>query len=323
MSKRKTIKRVYITDDVHQLLIDGLKELGYEIDYAPKVSLDIVRKKIKHYEGIIINSKVLMDREMLDGAPKLQFIGRLGSGLEIIDLAYAKKQGVKVFRAPAGNSNAVGEHALGMLLALSNNLIKSNLEVKSMIWDREGNRGFELKGKTIGIIGFGHTGRQFARKLKGFQTKILIYDKYRQRFPEEFRYVTNVRNLDTLLSKADVISFHLPLTEETIGFFDEKKLGKSKDGVILLNTSRGLVIPTSVLIKGLEQQKIAGACLDVFENEKPKTYSEKEQKAYQKLFGMPNVIVSPHVAGWTVESKRKLSEILLRQVKRLANNAKM
>ncbi len=254
---------------------------------------------------------------MLDDAVKLKFIGRLGSGLEIIDLAYAKKRGVKVFRAPAGNSNAVGEHALGMLLALANNLIKSNLEVKSMIWDREGNRGFELKGKTIGIIGFGHTGSQFARKLKGFQTKILIYDKYRQRLPDEFRSVVRVKNLDTLLSKADVVSFHLPLTDETVGFFDKKKLETCKDGVILLNTSRGAVIQTSVLVEGLETKKIGGACLDVFENEKPKTYSEKELKMYKKLLSMSNVIVSPHVAGWTVESKRKLSEILLRQIRKI------
>ncbi len=317
MPKKQVRKRVYITDDVHPLLIEGLEELGYSIDYAPKVPLSTVRKKIKDYDGIIINSKVLMDREMLDAAIKLKFIGRLGSGLEIIDLAYAKKKGVKVFRAPAGNSNAVGEHALGMLLALANNLIKSNLEVKSLVWDREGNRGFELKGKTIGIIGFGHTGSQFARKLKGFQTKILVYDKYRQRLPEEFRYVTRVRNLDTLLSKADVLSFHLPLTDETIGFFDEEQLASCRDGVIIINTSRGAVIPTSVLIIGLETKKIGGACLDVFENEKPKTYSENELKAYKKLFAMPNVIVSPHVAGWTVESKRKLSEILLRQIKRM------
>ena len=317
MPKKKPGKRVYITDDVHPLLIEGLKELGYRIDYAPKVPLSTVRKKIKDYDGIIINSKVLMDRSMLDDAVKLKFIGRLGSGLEIIDLAYAKKRGVKVFRAPAGNSNAVGEHALGMLLALANNLIKSNLEVKSMIWDREGNRGFELKGKTIGIIGFGHTGSQFARKLKGFQTKILIYDKYRQRLPDEFRSVVRVKNLDTLLSKADVVSFHLPLTDETVGFFDKKKLETCKDGVILLNTSRGAVIQTSVLVEGLETKKIGGACLDVFENEKPKTYSEKELKMYKKLLSMSNVIVSPHVAGWTVESKRKLSEILLRQIRKI------
>lgn len=319
MSKKKIEKRVYITDDVHPLLIEGLTELGYRIDYAPKVPLSTVRKKIKHYDGIIINSKVLMDRAMLDAAIKLKFIGRLGSGLEIIDLAYAKKKGVKVFRAPAGNSNAVGEHAVGMLLALANNLIKSDLEVKSMIWDREGNRGFELKGKTVGIIGFGHTGSQFARKLKGFQTKIVVYDKYRQRLPDEFRSVARVRNLDTLLSKADVLSFHLPLTDETIGFFDDEKLRSCKDGVILLNTSRGAVIPTSVLIMGLETKKIGGACLDVFENEKPKTYSAQELEMYKKLFAMPNVVVSPHVAGWTFRSKRKLSEILLRQIKRIPN----
>ena len=322
MPTKKTEKRVYITDDVHPLLMEGLIELGYIIDYAPKVPLSTVRKKIKVYDGIIINSKVLMDKSMLDAAVKLKFIGRLGSGLEIIDLAYAKKKGIKVFRAPAGNSNAVGEHALGMLLALSNNLMKSNLEVKNMVWDREGNRGFELKGKTIGIIGFGHTGSQFARKLKGFQTKILVYDKYRQRLPDEFRYVTRLRKLETLLAKADVLSFHLPLTEETIGFFDKEKLDKSKNGVIVLNTSRGSVISTSILLKGLKAKKIGGACLDVFENEKPKTYSEKELKAYKALFAMPNVIVSPHVAGWTIESKRKLSEILLRQIRKIPTKEK-
>ncbi len=317
MKSKKENQRVYITDDVHPLLIEGLKELGYEIDYEPKVPLIQVRKKIGNYDGIVINSKVLMDQAMLDAAPKLKFIARLGSGLEIIDLAYAKKKGVKVFRAPAGNSNAVGEHALGMLLALANNLVKANAEVKSMVWDREGNRGFELKGKTIGIIGFGHTGSQFARKLKGFQTKILVFDKYKQRFADEFRYVTIVKKLETLLAKADVLSFHLPLTEETMGFFDESRMNTCKKGVILVNTSRGKVIPTEILLKGLKSGQIGGACLDVFENEKPKTYSTKEQKDYQTLFGMSNVIVTPHVAGWTKESKIKLSEILLRQIKRL------
>lgn len=310
------IKYVYVTDDVHPLLIEGLKKLNYTVDYEPKVPLAEVRKKIAKYEGIIINSKVLMDQVMLDNAPKLKFIGRLGSGLEIIDLAYAKKKGVKVFRAPAGNSNAVGEHAMGMLLALANNLIKSDIEVKNRIWDREGNRGFELKGKTIGIIGFGHTGQQFARKLQGFQSKILVYDKYRQRIPKSFRYVSDVQ-LERLLSQSDIISFHLPLTTETIGFFDSDKLNKCKKGVILINTSRGQVIPTELLVVGLATKQIGGACLDVFENEKPNTYSNKEKKAFKQLFARTNVVVSPHIAGWTVESKEKLAAILLRQIKKL------
>ncbi len=309
-------KYVYVTDDVHPLLIAGLKELNYKVDYEAKVPLAEVRKRIGKYTGIIINSKVLMDKEMLDNAPLLKFIGRLGSGLEIIDLAYAKKKGVKVFRAPAGNSNAVGEHAVGMLLALANNLIKSDIEVKKNIWDREGNRGFELKGKTIGIIGFGHTGQQFARKLQGFQTKILVYDKYKQRIPKSFRYVANV-DLERLLAKSDIISFHLPLTTETIGFFDIEKLNKCKKGVILINTSRGQVIPTELLVGGLQTEQIGGVCLDVFENEKPHTYSNKEKKAFKKLFARTNVVVSPHIAGWTVESKEKLAAILLRQIKKL------
>lgn len=318
MKQKKKNKRVYVTDDVHPLMLSGLQALGYSVDYAPKVPLEVVRKRIHHYDGIIINSKVLMDKAMLDNAPKLQFIGRLGSGLEIIDLAYAKKKGIKVFRAPAGNSNAVGEHAVGMLLALANNLIRGNQEVKSMVWNREANRGFELKGKTIGIIGFGHTGSQFARKLQGFQTKILVYDKYKQRYSKEFRYVTVVKKIESLLSKADVISFHLPLTQETIGFFDEEKLSMCKEGVILVNTSRGKVIPTSLLVKGLESSNIGGVCLDVFENEKPNTYSSKELELYGKLFSFPNVVVTPHVAGWTTESKRKLSELLLMQIEKLS-----
>ncbi len=316
--------RVLITDDVHPLLIERLRNRGFRVDYRPAISLAQVRNIIGPYAGIIINSKIRMDRPMLDSAPALRFIGRLGSGMEIIDTVYARRLGIKLFRAPQGNSNAVGEHALGMLLALADKLIPADRHVKSLKpWNREAYRGFELKGKTIGIIGLGHTGRSFARKLQGFGVKVLAYDKYKQRIPKALRFVTMTPDVETLLRRSDVVSFHLPLTSETIGYLDAGKLAYCKDGVILINTSRGKLIPTELLVAGLESGKIGGACLDVFENEKVGTYTRRERQLYRRLFDSTHVITSPHVAGWTVESKRKLAEVLLRQVLRLADKDEM
>ncbi len=309
-------KKVLITDSVHPLLIEGLKEDGFYCEYQPDISLEEVRRRIKNYEGLIVNSKILVDSILLDAALKLRFVGRLGSGMEIIDQDYAAEKGVAVLSAPEGNCNAVAEQAVGMLLTLSNNLLRADTEVRQNIWQREKNRGFEIMGKTIGIIGFGHTGSAFAKKLQGMKMRILSYDKYKKNYTSEYPYVEEVE-MRAIFENADIISFHLPLTDETKQFVDGPFIKKCKKGVIFINTSRGQVIKTVDLVAGLSSGDVGGACLDVFENEKPHLYSDDEQLLYDGLFSYENIVVSPHIAGWTYESKRRLADILLNKIRKV------
>ena len=306
---------VLVTDKVHPLLLQGFEEAGFECDYRPKVSLDIVRDIVQNYEGMIINSKILVDKYMLDKATKLKFVGRLGSGMEIVDQVYAKQKGVFVASAPEGNRNAVGEHALGMLLALANNFLKGDKEVRKKHWDRESNRGFELMGKTIGIIGFGHAGESFAKKLAGMDVKVLSYDKYKTYYAEGSNYIRETE-MQEIFDKADILSLHLPLTAETEHLMDDAFINKFVKDIILINTSRGKVVKTTTLINGLKSGKIKGACLDVFENEKPHLFTENEHQMYDELYAFDNVIMTPHVAGWTTESLERLARIVLEKILR-------
>jgi D-3-phosphoglycerate dehydrogenase / 2-oxoglutarate reductase len=356
-------ERILITDDVHSSLLSGLEAAGFACEYKPNITDEEVRIIIPEYVGLIINSKIKVDKPMLKAASRLRFVGRVGSGMEIVDRVYAGERGIAILSSPEGNRNAVAEHALGMLLSLSNNLNRANAEVKKMDWQREKNRGFELRGRTIGIIGFGHTGSSFAAKLLGLGMRILVYDKYlpsnyleKMPFPTsdlhyprfdtegegkldslssqyatkaysselgrdyddlnyEFSTIEAV-SLERLQAEADIISFHLPLTDETKHFADAKFIKKCQKEVILINTSRGNVVKTADLVAALKLGKVTGACLDVFENEKTGTYTEGDKTMYKKLFSFDNVIVSPHIAGWTVESKERLAKILLKKILR-------
>lgn len=304
---------VLITDAVHPLLLEGLSAGGYDCDYQPDIDPNAVPNLIAAYTGIVINSKIKVDKAFLDKAIHLQFIARLGSGLEIIDLDYAQERGVLVHRSPDGNCDAVAEHALGMLLALANNLCRTNQEVRQKIWAREANRGWELMGKTVGIIGFGYTGTAFAKRLSGFEVQILAYDKYKTGYATTLPYVQE-SGIAQILETADIISLHLPLTQETRHWADDAFFDKLQHPVVLLNTSRGEVLKTSSLLSALDKGIVSAACLDVFENEKPTTYSEEEQKLFAELFARENVLLSPHVAGWTKESKERLSKLLLNRI---------
>ena len=249
----------------------------------------------------------------MEAAPNLEFIGRLGSGLDIIDLDFASDRNIEVFSAPEGNRNAVAEHAMGMLLCLANNICRADHEVRSFYWNREKNRGFELQGKTLGIIGFGNNGRAFAEKFENWQTSVLSYDKYKKHYCQDLRFVTEC-DLEKVQKEADIISLHIPLTEETNGWIDEKFLSDCKEGVILINTSRGKVVYTADLLALLKSGHVSGACLDVFENEKVDSFNVEERRLYEELYALENVILTPHIAGWTVESKRKISEVLLQKI---------
>lgn len=306
-------KRVLITDGVHHVMHSTFQEKGYTVDYMPDITLEASRDIIHKYHGAIINSKIKAHKEWLDAAKNLEFIGRLGSGMEIIDVPYAQSKGVRVYSAPEGNRNAVAEHALGMLLAMANQLMKGHFDVKNLNWDREGARGFEIQGKTIGIIGFGNNGRQFAKKLAGMEMKVLAYDKYLTNYTADLAFVMESSPKE-IMEKADIISLHLPLTKETYHYIDEVFIQNCQKEIVLINTARGKNIDTKALINGLSNGKVKGACLDVFENEKTATFTEKEKSMYQKLYNFENVILSPHVAGWTVESKYKIARTLLDKI---------
>lgn len=307
------MKKALITDDCHPLLPDGLRALGYHCDYQPDITLEATKQFIDQYEGLIVNSKILVDRPFLDRAVRLKFIGRLGSGMEIIDREYAAEKGVAVFSSPEGNRNAVAEQALGMLLALSNNLLRADREVRRNEWNREANRGFELAGKTIGIIGFGHTGSQFAKKLAGMEMRVLAYDKYKTDYTVGLPWV-EPSTAAVIEEQADIISLHLPLTAETRHYADAAFFQRCKRGVILINTSRGKCVHTADLLEALTTGQAGGACLDVFENEKPQTYTPEELTLYEHLHRFDQVVLSPHIAGWTIESKQKLASILLDKI---------
>jgi D-3-phosphoglycerate dehydrogenase len=249
---------------------------------------------------------------MLSRAYELQFIGRAGSGMENIDVAYATSKGIACVNSPEGNRDAVGEHAMGMLLALLHHLKQADLEVREGIWRREANRGTELKGKTVGIIGYGNTGSAFARKLSGFEAHILAYDKYKANFGND--YVKEVA-LEAIFRKSDVVSLHIPLTEETRYWADRTFFASFEKPVTFINTSRGKVVRTKDLVAALQEGQLKGACLDVFEEENL-TFEEMAKFAWMReLSNMTNVILSPHIAGWTHESKQRIADILLEKVK--------
>lgn len=308
--------KVLITDGVHPLLIEGLETDGFSVDYDTKIEMPEIRRRIHNYVGIVINSRILMDREMIDLNHDLCFIARLGSGKEIIDIPYAEERGIAVITSPEGNANSVAEHVLGMILNLLNKIQLGDQRVRKFHWNREANRGIELEGKTIGIIGFGHTGTKVAEKLSGFGVKILVYDKYRKHFGDEFRSVEE-SELGQVLEESDIITLHVPLTEETLGMVDAAFLKRCKSGMFLINTSRGMVVDTKALIDALDRQHLAGAGLDVFENEKPEMMNSGEKRMYERLFSFENTVFSPHVAGWTHESKRKLAQTVLDKIRGL------
>ena len=311
------MKKVLFIDSTHPSLQQGLEELGFQCDYFPDFQRNDFKRIIGNYEGVIIRSKIKLDVEMLAAAAKLEFIGRVGAGMENIDVAFAEKQGIRCLNAPEGNRSAVGEHAIGMLLMLFNNLKKGDAEVRRGLWLREENRGIEIEGKTIGIIGYGNMGSAFAEKASGFGAKVVAYDKYKTGFSS--KWVTEV-SLEKLFEQTDILSLHVPLTDETLFMVNSNFLGRFRKNIWLINTSRGKVVKTDDLTKALKSGKVRGACLDVLEFEGlsfENLEADKLPSAFAKLVKMQNVILSPHVAGWTHESNLKLAATIVNKVKEL------
>ncbi len=287
-------------------IIDLLENEGHQVDYEPKNSRAEILEKVADYHGLVIRSKTPMDRELLEKASQLQFIARAGAGLDQIDLEYLVERGIKLFHAAKGNRDAVAEHAIGGLLALFNHVIKADSEVRKGIWDREGNRGHELKGKTVGIMGYGNMGSQFAKRLKGFGVRVMAYDKYKLGFgSDEVEEVI----WEKVKAEADVLSLHIPLTSETRNFFTYEELKSFSKPFWLINTARGEVISFEVLNRALDEGILKGAVLDVLENEKFKKFTDKQKEEFERLTARDNVIFSPHVAGWTFESYEKINKV--------------
>jgi D-3-phosphoglycerate dehydrogenase / 2-oxoglutarate reductase len=307
--------KVLFIDVVHPILQERLEEWGMTCVDGTSMSFDELKTALIDIHGIVIRSRFRMDEELLKHAPLLQFIARSGAGMENIDEIYCEGRGIVLFNAPEGNRTAVGEHALAMLLSLFNQLKKGDAEVRKGIWDREGNRGVELTGKTVGIIGFGNNGAAFAKVLRGFDCQLLAYDKYRTGFSDEF--VKEV-DLQTLMEQSEVISFHIPQNEETIYFADDAFFDQVGQPFYLINLSRGKIVQTSSLVRALKSGKVKGAVLDVLEYESASfehVFSGQLPDDFQQLIASDKVLFSPHVGGWTIESYVKLSSVLADKIK--------
>ncbi|MCF0062732.1 2-hydroxyacid dehydrogenase [Dyadobacter chenwenxiniae] len=304
--------KILIADSMHPSLFEMLRDEGWDYSYHPEFRREDILNNISGYEGLVIRSKTNVDEEMLSAATQLRFIARAGAGLDLIDLEVARTRQIEVFHAGKGNRDAVAEHALGMLLVLFNNILRADRQVRSGTWDREGNRGVELMNKTVGIIGYGNNGSATAQRLSGFGCQVLAYDKYRDNYGDAF---ASESSMQEIMEKADIVSLHIPLTEVTRYLVNDEFVDNFSKPFYLLNLSRGETVSLDAVVKGLKSGRILGACLDVLENEKINKLTQAQQEAFDYLRASDNVVLTPHIAGWTHESYIRINEVLIDQIR--------
>jgi len=306
--------RCLIIDEMESSIIPLLKNIGIEPDYKPSITKDQILSIIENYIGIIVRSKVRVDKELLDAGKNLKFIGRAGAGVDNIVEEEVRKKGIALLNAPEGNRDAVGEHTLGLILTLLNKIHTGDKQVRKGIWDREGNRGFELKGKCVGLIGYGYMGKEVAKRLSVFGCNVLAYDKYRKNYGDEY---ASASGMNEIFTNADLVSFHIPLTAETKYMVNYDYIQRFSKPVWIINTARGEILKLKDLVQSLKEGKIIGAALDVLENEKLSTLTPEQKEAMDYLIDSDNVVFTPHVGGWTFESYRKINEVLVEKIKAL------
>lgn len=314
-------KKVLFIDQPHQVLYEALRLQGFQIEEDFHSTAESLLQKIEDYTGIVLRSRISIGAELLGRATNLRFIAREGVGLEHIDLNACKEMNIAVLYSPEGSRDTVAEHALGMLLCLMNNLNRADRQVKSGLWSREPNRGIELMGKTVGILGYGNMGSAFAKRLKGFEVDVIAYDKYKSNYGDEY---AKEASLEELFEKTDVLSIHIPYLPSNHYFINGAFLDRFRKPIFLVNTSRGLVLNTAHLVERLKTGKVRGAALDVLEYEESsfdKFKLDALPEEFHFLCGADNVILTPHIAGWSFESKRKHAEVLAEKIKRLMEGA--
>jgi D-3-phosphoglycerate dehydrogenase len=305
------MRKIIITAPVHEILLNGLQKKNYYVVYEPNISYEQLSDIISEAEGLIVTTRISVDRNLIDKAVNLKWIGRLGSGMDQIDYNYLQQKGITCISTPEGNRNAVAEHTLGLLLNLLNNISKSYNEVKTGMWLRKENTGTELSGKTVGIIGYGNMGSAFASLLKAFNITVLAYDKYKTDFAEGY---IKEANIDQIARYSDIISLHVPLTEETHHLANEQFFNSLLRKPYFINTCRGPVTDTAALVNALQNNLIAGAALDVLENENFTSYNFVERQQLEFLTNQPNVLITSHIAGYSKEAFKRMAEVLLKKL---------